>query len=86
LMSAAQTPTDRAIATGGERSTTAPITMRLFIIGHSPRRKKDANVLIHSASMRYAQTNRLCMIDDKTRPSIDICQRRSLKCKVPLDK
>ncbi len=40
LMSAAQTPTDRAIATGGERSTTAPITMILFIIGHSPKRKK----------------------------------------------
>ena len=42
LMSAAQAPIDRsfAIATGAERSTTAPITMILFIIGHSPKRKK----------------------------------------------
>ncbi|CUT11113.1 hypothetical protein BF49_2193 [Bradyrhizobium sp.] len=42
LMSAAQAPTDRAIATGVERSITAPITMIHFIIGHSPR-KKEAN-------------------------------------------
>jgi hypothetical protein len=67
LMSAAQTPIDRsfAIATGAERSTTAPITMILFIIGHSPKRKKDANALTHLASVRCAQTNRLCMVDDK---------------------
>src|SRR5467141_1534903 len=49
LMSAAQAPIDRsfAIATGAERSTTAPITMILFIIGHSPKRNKDANALTH---------------------------------------
>src|SRR4029077_1743542 len=69
LMSAAQAPIDRsfAIATGAERSTTAPITMILFIIGHSPKRKKDANVLAHLASVICAQTNRLCMVDDKKR-------------------
>src|SRR6476620_2912976 len=46
LMSAAQTPIDRSfpIAAGAERSTTAPITMILFIIGHSPK-EKDANAL-----------------------------------------
>src|SRR4249920_2320897 len=64
LMSAAQTPIDRsfAIATGAERSTTAPIIMILFIIGHSPKRKKDANALTHLA--RVSRTNRLCMVDD----------------------
>jgi hypothetical protein len=64
-MSAAQTPTDRAVATGGERSSAAPITMILFIIGHSPRRKKDANVLTHLASVRSVQTNGF-MVDDKS--------------------
>src|SRR6478735_11581294 len=59
LMSAAQTPTGRAIATGGERSTTAAITMILFIIGHSPRRKNDANVLTHLASVRCARPTAL---------------------------
>src|SRR6476660_9552577 len=40
LISAAQAPNDRsfAIATGADRITTAPITMILFIIGHSPKR------------------------------------------------
>src|SRR6476660_4917014 len=61
LMSATQTPADRccAIATGAERSTTVPIAMILFIIGHSPKRKKVANVLTEDtlASVRCAQTN-----------------------------
>ena len=66
LMSAAQTPTDRAIATGAERSTTAPITMILFIIGHSPKRKKDANVLTHLAGHKLGFPDRYLAISRDT--------------------
>jgi hypothetical protein len=75
-MSAAQTPIDRsfAIATGAERSTTAPITIILFIIDHSPK-KKDANALTHLASVRPDQPGSVWWTI-KTGHSIDICQRR----------